>query len=442
MTEVAAIAGPPEMAALRAAAEIERGADRAARTAFAAAVGARLNAETADARAAVVAAERDAVVIWRGERVPYSALPERIAATPGRAERNALDAARQQAVEAVNPLREAWLAKRRDAARELGFEDLSALRDATSGTRNADLVAEIQAFLWESETVYFAALRRYLAQLDIEQGDATEADLAHVLRGAGFGAWFDRRDQPRLLARVAHDLGRPPPAAAGDNGRDGGHVAYRAALERLGDALAAQAGEAAPGADAAVRAGYGALFGQLLLEDAWLRDRLGVPEPEIPGLADYLGFAALVRMRRSVARHLAELRLHAGAEPPLARAYYSGTIGLLTGANAPESDYLVHVGQGLESIDVFRADAFAGQLGASLRALHGSEWWHSHEAGATLGRSSSRGATWTADDVVAHLGYNRVDWRPVLRQIRTQLIGEMSGYGGPNITTRAGTRKV
>jgi hypothetical protein len=44
--------------------------------------------------------------------------------------------------------------------------------------------------------------------------------------------------------------------------------------------------------------------------------------------------------------------------------------------------------------------------------------------------------------VVAHLGYDSLDWRPVLRKIRTQLIGEMSGYGGPNITTRAGTRKI
>jgi hypothetical protein len=44
--------------------------------------------------------------------------------------------------------------------------------------------------------------------------------------------------------------------------------------------------------------------------------------------------------------------------------------------------------------------------------------------------------------VVASLGYDHLDWRPVLRQIRAQLIGEMSGYGGPNITTRAGSRKV
>ena len=48
----------------------------------------------------------------------------------------------------------------------------------------------------------------------------------------------------------------------------------------------------------------------------------------------------------------------------------------------------------------------------------------------------------SAEDVVASLGYDHLDWRPVLRQIRAQLIGEMSGYGGPNITTRAGSRKV
>jgi hypothetical protein len=48
----------------------------------------------------------------------------------------------------------------------------------------------------------------------------------------------------------------------------------------------------------------------------------------------------------------------------------------------------------------------------------------------------------SAEDVVGALGYDHLDWRPVLRQIRAQLIGEMSGYGGPNITTRAGSRKV
>jgi hypothetical protein len=84
----------------------------------------------------------------------------------------------------------------------------------------------------------------------------------------------------------------------------------------------------------------------------------------------------------------------------------------------------------------------AGSLAAWLRARAGDAWWRSADAGEALRRSWSRGQQWDARDVVAHLGYDRLDWRPVLRQIRTRLIGEMSGYGGPNITTRAGTRTV
>ena len=84
----------------------------------------------------------------------------------------------------------------------------------------------------------------------------------------------------------------------------------------------------------------------------------------------------------------------------------------------------------------------AGSLSAWLQAAGGEAWWTSRDNGAALQRSWARGQEWNAQDVVAHLGYDRLDWRPVLRQIRTLLIGEMSGYGGPNITTRAGTRKV
>jgi hypothetical protein len=83
-----------------------------------------------------------------------------------------------------------------------------------------------------------------------------------------------------------------------------------------------------------------------------------------------------------------------------------------------------------------------GSLSGWLRANHGEAWWTTAGAGAALRDLWSQGQPWDVHDVVAQLGYDRLDWRPVLRQIRTLLIGEMSGYGGPNITTRAGTRKV
>ena len=45
------------------------------------------------------------------------------------------------------------------------------------------LAADLADFLAESETIYYAALRRYLALIEIEGGDATVADLGHLLRG-------------------------------------------------------------------------------------------------------------------------------------------------------------------------------------------------------------------------------------------------------------------
>ena len=105
--------------------------------------------------------------------------------------------------------------------------------------------------------------------------------------------------------------------------------------------------------------------------------------------------------------------------------------------------YLEQVDDGLYVARYVRSIMVEGSLAAWLRGHHGEAWWTNRgcrrrrcAAAGRAGRSGMR------EDVVAHLGYDHLDWRPVLRQIRTLLIGEMSGYGGPNITTRAGTRKV
>lgn len=401
---------------------------------------AELDTRSADERAVVEAAEESAIVIWRGERLSYRDVPARIAEIPGRAARNALSASYQEAVAAINPLRERWYGARVAAARQLGFDDLATLHESTAGYRLDELAADVQRFVLESETVYFAALRRYLALIDIELGDNSEADVAHILRGGGFGTWFDARDLPRIVERLADDLHVSPPVGliADD---DGGYGTYAAALRRFGTALAMD-GVGDTIADPAVPEGLGLLFERLLLDDVWLEQRLGVPGAEIPVVADFLAFGALYRLRRASAMLFYELRLHRGEEATLAQAYYSGTIGLLTGARAPESDYLASIGEGFESAAFMRASSLAGALRMSLEAKHGREWWREPAAGETLQQALRRAASSRADDVAAHLGYNQFDWRPVLRQVRTQLIGEMSGYGGPNITTRAGTRKV
>ncbi len=421
-------------------------------------------------------AEASAVIVWRGERIAYRDALRRVSEMSNRSERNALDASYQEAVEVINPLREERLDRLHDVANALGYADYPAMIGETRGFDVRGLGAEMRRFLAESETAYFAALRRYLAEIDIEQGDASSADLSRVLGGDGWDAWFDpRRMTPVLdatLAGMGIDLAAQSnlrlDLEAGANRAPGASVVvprvpqdvrlalqpsggnrdYATALYGLGQAEElAHVNPQLPaafrlGGDMSVTAGHGFLFQQLLLEPTWLAEQRGMPEDEMIGWLDFASFRRLHALRRDVAQLLYELRLHQGVQSALHRAYYAGMLGLLTGVRYVEPSYLVDVERGFESAERLRGACYAASLGAWMREHHGPGWWRETAAGEQLRRGWARGRQLNADALVAHLGYDSLDWRPILRQIRTQLIGEMSGYGGPNITTRAGTRKV
>jgi hypothetical protein len=103
-------------------------------------------------------AAASAIVMWRGRALPFDTVPDEIAAMSGRAERERLYGAWKEALEALNPTYgrrlEAWLAEAPRAS----------TKDAQS------LAEDLERFALHSETPYFAALRRYLALVGIEQG--------------------------------------------------------------------------------------------------------------------------------------------------------------------------------------------------------------------------------------------------------------------------------
>lgn len=421
-------------------------------------------------------AEASAVVVWRGERIPYRSVPIRVAEISDRQERNALNDSYLEAVEAINPLREERHVAMRTAMSGLGYADEVTLARELHDVDLLLLADDLRRFLAESETVYFAALRRYLAEVDIEQGDGSTADLAHLLRGRGWDAWFDAgRALPAVtgtlaglgielteLPNVTLDLEpRPtkvprafavPVRVPGDVRMTlqprGGYQDYRTLLHELGHVLHfAHVDARLPAAwrhlgDNSVTEGYAFLFDHLLAEPGWLDEHLGIPAAELAGWLDFEAFRRLFMLRRYAAKLLYELRLDRDGASATSRAYYAGLLGLLTGVRTPEAPFLSDVDDHFYCARYLRAWMLEAGLSASLRAAHGEAWWRTREAGESLVRRWSRGQEANAQDVVADLGYDHLDWRPVLRQIRTQLIGEMSGYGGPNITTRAGTRKV
>ncbi len=368
---------------------------------------------TPDLDRAIEAAERQAIVMWRGQPVHFDAVPERIARIDDRDARDRLHSGHTKALEALNPLYEQRL-----AAWMEGGDVAAAV--AKRGPDPTTLAAELEPLSLHGETPYHAALRRYLALIDIEQGDATQADLWHVVRGDAWRNWFGDRE-----------VGRAMEATGRANGEAGDLDGWRATEHRL-------AGQAT-GEDPTVARAIGAAYASLVGSPEWLADELGVDAGDGPQFVDFASFVRLWKLRHLTALLRYELRLYGTDDPAVQRAYYSGIVGHLTGVAVPEAGYLAAVGRPFASVSDLRSAILGGMLIEVLEQRHGLHWWREPEPTQLVERLAGAASV---DHALAELGYDALDWRPVLRQIRTRLIGEMSGYGGPNITTRAGTRKV
>jgi hypothetical protein len=360
-----------------------------------------------DLDASIDAAERDALVLWRGEPIPFAEVPDRVARTSNRHARDLLFGSYVEAVEQLNPEYEERLARW-----------ISGGQPEAGGFDPSQLAVSLEPFQLHSETPYFAALRRYLALVDIEQGDGTLADLWHVMRGSAWNQWFG----PRTVARAVASAGRP-----GTEDAEGWLAAERMLAGDPADA------------DDPVRGAVGTVYASIVASPEWLADEVGMADDERIPFTDFATFVRLQRVRQALGELLYELRLYVTEDRDVNRAYYSGIIGHMIGATVPEGLYLAAIGAPFASARRLRRAILAAQAVEVLERGHGTAWWRDPASAELLGEVSSASGV---GDALARLGYDDLDWRPLLRQIRTRLIGEMSGYGGPNITTRAGTRKV
>ena len=89
----------------------------------------------------------------------------------------------------------------------LGFDDRVEMVRSTRGWNPDELAAVTRGALNDSETGYYAAMRRLLARAGIEQGDGSLADAWFGLRGTGWDAWFEPRRFLRIMEGTVAGLG-------------------------------------------------------------------------------------------------------------------------------------------------------------------------------------------------------------------------------------------
>jgi hypothetical protein len=212
---------------------------------------------------------------------------------PARADRRLDDRmAREQAyaaygdaLEALNPLYESRLAAWRDAG------DVRALA-AKEGTDPVVMAADLERLSFNIETPYFAALRRYLALIGIEQGDAAEPDLWYIERGSSWSSWFGPREVSRALV--------PHGAMFEVVDLDG----WRAVGVQL-------RGEESDVIGTAV---VGAAYATLIGDPAWLGSEIGVTSDHVAAFVDFATFVRLLHLRRAQAELTYELRLYTATD--------------------------------------------------------------------------------------------------------------------------------
>ena len=243
-------------------------------------------------------------------------------------------------------------------------------------------------FLADSETLYYAALRRYLALIEIEGGDATVADLSHLLRGrdgtstsmpaglmaaltatlaglgidlgAQSGITLDLEPRPGKSPRAFCVPVRVPGDVASSSSR-GAATTTTKRPARDGSRPASRAHRRGPAAGRSLRGrrdgdrGVGVPVPVPARRPEWLAGELGMPRDAIAGWLDFGAFRKLYFLRRYGAKLLYELRLHRGGEAVVQRAEYAGLLGLLTGIRTPDASYLADVDDGLYAARYLRA---------------------------------------------------------------------------------------
>ncbi len=394
-----------------------------------------------------------------GRRIPYQRVASELAMAGDRDERLAIDAARCTVVASeIAPLARERLTRERDVVESFGVADgyLGTI-EAASGISLRALAAECEAFLRETAPMWDDVLPTFLKRAGIARRDARRADAFALVRATAFDDAFPGREMehavrrqlaeamiwPDARGRIHFDLadreGKPSgaccvPVRVPDEihllARPAGGVRHwRSFLHETGHALhfanvdASLAFEDRVLGDSSVTEGYAMLFDHLLHDRDWLARYSQLPTHR---LRDYLAQAAfeeLHALRRSAAKLLYELELHAGelSWDSLPERYVD-RMTAATGFQYLECDAVIDVGPRFAAARSLRAWQLQGALAERLRERFDEDWFRNPAGGAYLvGELMAEGQQLDAAELLEREGGGALSFDAVIRAVEARL---------------------
>ncbi len=338
-------------------------------------------------------------------------------------------------------------ARRREAAAKtaevLHYPSYLALRDAVTGYSAQALAQECEEVLQQTEAAYRDVLAYVLKKVDesvrpLPSGNARRHDLQRAAVAPWMAEHFRREDLLPAISRCFLDMGLHPNAEGrilldaedrpGKTSRafvadlkvpddirlvvrpGGGLDDYFSLLHEYGHAQQlAYVSRAAPIeerrlGDLSVTEGYAYLFDHLLLDEAWHKRYLRLPQPVAREAARIAAFNNLFLLRRYAAKLPYELELYArGPERAMAEAYQTRMSEALF-AGVHKGFFLYDVDPQLYATRYLRAWAFEARLHSVLQERYNEDYWRNPATGSWLKENFARGQRDDAEALAKQLG--------------------------------------
>ncbi|MBO0722507.1 MAG: hypothetical protein J2P41_16910, partial [Blastocatellia bacterium] len=376
-----------------------------------------------------------------GRKIWFHQSAELLANESDTLRRRELAARRADVIKSAQDLRSERIAIMHEAAREFAYPHYAAMQGELLGIDYQSLAGAAQAALSKSDSVYTSALAQLLigrAKCPIEE--AVAADLGYLQRFdefdvffpparmiesyralcAGLGFRSERQENVELESgiRQGGEAFCAPLAVPEEiklvSEMKGGQLNYREFLRAAGETqgYAWTSNNLSPEFcypnDRALKASWGMLFENLLLDGLWLQRNFGFMESE--SFRRVLAILRLMGVRGAAAKLDYELEFHSGRLLGNAGLHYAETMTEAVRVGFDETGHLRYLSDYFQPADHLRACALESQLREHLKSRFGLRWWDSRKAGEMLIDLWNTGERYTTEELASLIGLGRLDF--------------------------------